>query len=319
MALKDLFRPKWEDPDPKVRIAALKEIQDVGILNKVITHDTNENVIQIAWGQIAKYSDFIYYCKKALENLKDQEIIAEVAKNAKDDYVRKEAVDRLINQELIADVVKNSFNRLTKKIALEKLKDSEIIADIAKNNEDEYVRVAAVKKLDSSKWQELLVEIAKNDESENVRKEVVKKIEDQKLLVEIAKKDEEKNVRDSYEIPLILRIYGMFYMIFPSIFSIYVIFVIWEKKSYFSTTDVISTAVLICGIVGFIQLGSGLFKGRLKGVYWLIFMNICFVFGLLMAIFKRGLSITLLVLFITYFCLITLPLIISIKNFEKFD
>ena len=48
MGLRNLLRPKWKHPDPKVRIAALKSVSDLQILTELAENDDDQGVRQAA-------------------------------------------------------------------------------------------------------------------------------------------------------------------------------------------------------------------------------------------------------------------------------
>lgn len=76
MGLVNLFRPKWQHTDPKVRIAALKNVRDLQILSELAENDDDHAVREAA--------------KEAKEALKEQQKKAEAARewNSLDPTVR---------------------------------------------------------------------------------------------------------------------------------------------------------------------------------------------------------------------------------------
>ena len=52
MKFSDFFIPKIARSDPKVREQAVKECQDVGLLNRVVQNDKDEHVRKVAQQRI---------------------------------------------------------------------------------------------------------------------------------------------------------------------------------------------------------------------------------------------------------------------------
>lgn len=143
--------------------------------------------------------------KKAVLELENQNIIADMAKNDEDPNVRKTAVKKLeLNyKNILEEISKNDKERAVQKAAKNRLKELELekinelndqdaLAEIAKNEKDGEIRKAAVCRLED---QNTLAWIVKNEKNSNVRLEAVRNLRNQELLIEIAKNDENPKVR----------------------------------------------------------------------------------------------------------------------------
>ncbi len=113
MGLFDVFRPKWKNSNPDVRIAAARETGDIEILRKLATSDSDWFVRHRVFDEIRD------------RNLGSDGVYGDLAKNSVDEEIRRKAV--------------------------KKLKDEALLADIAKNEKFRYVRDAAEHRLDELK------------------------------------------------------------------------------------------------------------------------------------------------------------------------
>jgi hypothetical protein len=134
--------------------------------------------------------------ERAVEELTDQTLLTEIAKNDEDARVRTAAVNNpnLTDQILLAEIVKDSVGSDVREAAVEKLADQSLLAGIAKNDEDARVRRAAVNNPRLSD-QTLLAEIARTSAAGDVRQAAVERLTDQTLLCKIAEDDKDGRVR----------------------------------------------------------------------------------------------------------------------------
>ena len=161
---------KWKNSDPDVHRDAVKKLDDQKIL-----------------AEIAKNDEDIEVRRAAVEKLdpeKWQDFLTDIAKSK---YLKicKAAMKKLVDQNLIADVAKNAENWEIRSEAVEKLEDQEALAWVAKNDEIGWVRKAAVEKLDPDRWQDLIVDIAKNDKRKDVRIEAEYKLKDKATKIKV--------------------------------------------------------------------------------------------------------------------------------------
>ena len=163
------------------RIQAAKKIGDEQLAQSIYAKDIDKN-------------DRV--SPNVVEKLTNQNLLADVARNAKNNDVRIYAVEKLTNQNLLADIAKNDKNSFICLKAAEKLEDEQlaqsIFADIAKNAEDKYDCINAIQKLTE---QNVLADIAINNKNPSVRETAVEKLTDQVLLTDVAKTSKDSYVR----------------------------------------------------------------------------------------------------------------------------
>jgi hypothetical protein len=119
--------------------------------------------------------------RKAIKKVKDQNVLAEVAKNDLKPDIRILALKRLTNQEAIFDVAKNDRKTDIRLMALKKLTEQTAISEVAKNDLKTDIRRIALKKLTNP---EDIYEVAKNDPNFDNRKIALKKLKKFKVNVE---------------------------------------------------------------------------------------------------------------------------------------
>jgi len=118
MGLFDLFRPKWKHSDGDVRLAAAKEVEDLGILVEMCCTDRDwfvrQGVFSILrerqppeeiFARLAKEADDTEIRRKAVKLLHDEKALEYVAQNDKYRYIREAAEYRL--EELRKDFFKD--------------------------------------------------------------------------------------------------------------------------------------------------------------------------------------------------------------------
>jgi hypothetical protein len=90
MGFKDLFKPKYQHSDPKVRCSAVKELDDMAIIIDIAKNDKNQDV------RIA-----------AIERITDETILADIAKKTWDFETAKVAIDNIDNEDLLIGIGTN--------------------------------------------------------------------------------------------------------------------------------------------------------------------------------------------------------------------
>lgn len=126
---------------------------------------------------------------EAVRKLKDQELLADIAKNDEDVNVRKVAIRKLNDKIQLLSIAKNEKHWSVRKTAIltitesknlreaiEKIVDQELLVDIVKNDKGDTVRSESIKKLDPAKYQDLLIGIAGNDKSLYIRNIALQKL-----------------------------------------------------------------------------------------------------------------------------------------------
>ena len=178
MALLDRFRtarPPWEHPDPGVRAeavrglhaqdaalvatilkgdpdvavrnAALKKIDDVGLLSDIARSDGDASVREEAAGillRLASESLDAAAALQAAELAADVRQLAALARTARTAAVRDKALERISDEKTLAVVAKTAEDPKVRLHALERLSDPDARADVALKSEHKDVAVAAL-------------------------------------------------------------------------------------------------------------------------------------------------------------------------------
>lgn len=189
MTLFDFFRPSWKNSNPKIRIEAVRQLNDgkVSILKEVIINDPDVNIRKLA---IKKINN-----PKLLS-----EIIADVP-----DLIIQQTIKERIDDLLTIDIIKEGDFSL----AMERLVhvgDAKFLLEIAEKALLESIRYAAVKKISDfkslshlilSSKQYNIVKLALEQINEDGQlKELVLRIKDKELIGNIIEKITDRRVLD---------------------------------------------------------------------------------------------------------------------------
>jgi hypothetical protein len=161
----------------------------------------NENLKdQGVLAEIAKNADEDFIRLEAIKKLTDQNVLAEIAKNDNDSYVRIEAAEKLteltLAQQVFAGLAKNNNDNTVRRKAVTNLTDQSILAYVAQNDNDHRIRMDAAEKLiDQTLAQKVFAAIAKYGNSSLVRERAIEKLTDQSILADIAQKNRDSDVR----------------------------------------------------------------------------------------------------------------------------
>ncbi len=106
MDFLDFFRPKWRHPDAKIRLAAVRKIEDQALLAKIAAEDVHLEVREAA-----------------VERLTDQALLAKIAAGDKGDRARMAAVERVFVQSLLEKIVVQGIDGDVRNFAAKRLTD----------------------------------------------------------------------------------------------------------------------------------------------------------------------------------------------------
>lgn len=223
--LDKLLKAKWQDDDPQVRKEAIKKLNDVKLLEKIVRNDESEDVRAAAIENIHVNSILMDIAKNdssckvrmaAVGNIDDEdEFLIEIAKSDDCIDVRRKAIsrigirngkyskrylrDRVDDKLVLAEIAKNPrFNEDDRESAFERIDDVSILEDIAKNALTFNLRKKAIFKIGINKIddEQIMADVAINygDNSlrYNPRIRAINKIRDVGLLKEIAKNTDGK-------------------------------------------------------------------------------------------------------------------------------
>jgi hypothetical protein len=125
--------------------------------------------------------------------VKDQGILAGMARGDPDSAVRREAIRYLNDQELLLELAQPSNpDKEARKTAIRRLATESSVAELARDDPDAEIRIVAVKQLNQP---ELLQDIAKSDKVKGVRLAAAARITDEDALAWIALNDPETTLR----------------------------------------------------------------------------------------------------------------------------
>jgi len=214
MGLKDLFKPKWQHPDPKVRLNAIKKLKDESILIEIAQKETVEEIRIAAIKRINDEETLRKIIKKessksirieTLRKLHSDVKMRNKSKNypwtKKHEDFLKNIIDKdqsaplrqeaLINlNEIIQD--KLSENKYHNRQYLEQQDDQSFLKDILLNDENTQIRLIAIQNIDD---QSTLAEIALKERDAELRKVAADKISDEKIKQTIFKQSDDSMVR----------------------------------------------------------------------------------------------------------------------------
>jgi hypothetical protein len=120
--------------------------------------------------------------RAAVEKLTDPALLARVAMNGRDSSVQLPAVVKLTDQRVLAQIAVESKDPQISKAAFEKLSDQEPLARVAMASDHPQIARAAFEKLTDPG---LLAMVALNGRDSNVQLSAVKKVSDQEVLAQI--------------------------------------------------------------------------------------------------------------------------------------
>ncbi|MBR5503126.1 MAG: HEAT repeat domain-containing protein [Methanobrevibacter sp.] len=130
--------------------------------------------------------------KEAVRNIADEELLEHIARNDEDPFVRREAILKIKNQDILIDAAYNDSDSLTKDFAISRIDDEEVLTDLLYKNDDSNILRTIFSKINN---QEILKDFAYNHQNPDVRYYAASNIEDNRILVDIAKNDEKWVVR----------------------------------------------------------------------------------------------------------------------------
>jgi hypothetical protein len=214
-----------KDKDSNIRSIAAKKLTDQAVLAEIAMNDTssvvwdaavinlNDEALlvevikkRILWTALRKLrnqqllAEVAKFCKNmqvsdfVAKQLTDENVLTEIAKTSQDTILVNRAADQLMDQSVLGYIAKtHSLHSIQDRI-YKKITDQNVLVDIVKTAKDPNVRLRAATSITDDK---ILSDIAKDGQDPQVRLAAVKKISDQKLLADIAKMGKETSVRYS--------------------------------------------------------------------------------------------------------------------------
>ncbi|MBQ6218599.1 MAG: HEAT repeat domain-containing protein [Methanosphaera sp.] len=190
MGLFDKFKkPKWQHKDPKVRLKAVKELNDQKILGEIVKNAP----------YFTENSDEYEVGRAALKRIDDEEVLGDIAINA--DFTFGEiAVSKIKDKSILEKVAKGHAMYEIRQYAIKEIDNEEVLKEIAADENSaysvrEYARIKLnsktkdgkinndeLDKIEERKYYKTLLETAKTDFSETRRVNAVNQIINRKIL-----------------------------------------------------------------------------------------------------------------------------------------
>ena len=197
----DLGHLALDEKDDEVAFNAIKRIDDEDFIEYyllkcgrnpyyLLKNDLVKD--QSILADIAKNDSWGPTRKEAVRNIADEELLEHIAKNDEDPFVRRQAILKIKNQDILIDAAYNDSDSLTKDFAISRIEDEEVLTDLLYKNDDSNILRTIFSKINN---QEILKDFAYNHQNPNVRYYAASNIEDNRILVDIVKNDEKWIVR----------------------------------------------------------------------------------------------------------------------------
>ncbi len=202
MGLADLFRPKWKHSSYRVRLEAVKKIDDQSLLETIALQDEDVSVrleavkkidAQPVLEKIALQDEEPSVRLEAVKKIDAQTpVLEKIALQDEEPSVRREAVKKIDAQPVLERIALQGKHRTARLEAAKKIDAQPVLERIALQDVEYSVRLEAVKKIDA---QPVLERIALQDKDASVRQEAAKTIDAQPVLERIALQDEDASAR----------------------------------------------------------------------------------------------------------------------------
>ena len=180
MAISNLFNPKWKHSDPAVRISAVKQSADSDLIALIAREDTDKDVRLAAIKQL----DDISSLEKALENERDEYNINYIKKSLNKLYSDKVLsssnlsdselyVGKITEEEVLCKLVSSVDDYDTASLICSKISTESLLAKIAKNSKNKKLCCDLIYRITDISLLEIL---SKSAVLSSVKKEASKKI-----------------------------------------------------------------------------------------------------------------------------------------------
>ncbi len=144
-----------EDPDARVRRAAIERLDDPEVLERLEQREADPALRELAAERcreanvrIASSGAAIAECQTALGRIADARALAAVAIGATHDAVRRAALARVSGDRALRDVVRNAGDSAIRREALERIHDEAVLRSIAVGDGPRELAARAVERID---------------------------------------------------------------------------------------------------------------------------------------------------------------------------
>ena len=148
--LKHIFRPKWQHPDPKVRIQAIQTLAaDNPALLQLAQHDADDGVCERAIRSLSSTHHLLTLLDSSRTALRNT-IIEQLVKSLTPTLAgTPEAmiVNEINDENIIAQLIATASDPEWRRHLLERIEDQSLLGDIALNNSSGDIRLAAAQRI----------------------------------------------------------------------------------------------------------------------------------------------------------------------------
>lgn len=233
--MMNIIRPKWENSNPKVRLAAIQHTENQTVLVNVGMNDSNPDIRMAAAKKIkdedvltkmaCSHADDVLWF--AFNNMKKKENIITLIKkynwsyDHKHDWIPKKMIRLTDDHQLLKEIAFNAKNSNDQQAAIEKIKDENLLIDVISSNisyiswlfikygklsQESLFKIVRNLKIDetnrviavermSEPNQQILIEVAETDPSDFVRIAAIDRITAKDVLERITKGNGSAEVR----------------------------------------------------------------------------------------------------------------------------
>ncbi|WP_017445060.1 DUF349 domain-containing protein [Gayadomonas joobiniege] len=159
MIFKQLFTPKWQHSDAKVRQKALSQLEDKNIIRQIAEQDLERDIRRQALEKLSSFADWLrahqtekdaFLKKVAYEKVKAA-LVGETLSVSQDDKLA--CLQHSSDMQLVEDVLRLSRDPVLRSQALERVTRQSILLEIVMRDTDAKIAVDAFKKLDCEQKQ----------------------------------------------------------------------------------------------------------------------------------------------------------------------
>ena len=173
-----------EDPDPRVRRAAIAKVIDPATLASVASADTDESVRDQAVAMLRDIALDVFegvtepVSLTAVDALTDARALAVVAKSAASEAVAQRARGRIADQHVLGSIARHAEHESVRRAAFESVGDEREVLSIAVNSEFREPAVSAVERIADRNDLEHIATRARNKSAAKRARALVREIEE---------------------------------------------------------------------------------------------------------------------------------------------
>lgn len=153
-----LFAPAWKSKNAKKREKWVEKVnnkdqENQEILKELAANDESEEVRLSAIGKITDEKLLLEYYNLGTESIgirtvavrgiKNQDVLADIAKNDDYDFIRISAAEKVTDPEVLEEIANNDPDTFVSISAVKLIKNRSILESIASNHHNDLVRDAA--------------------------------------------------------------------------------------------------------------------------------------------------------------------------------